>query len=117
MPSSDKSEEKDSLKTLIFHKLQTITVSSKNISEAWLNMISLIKSACDHKPVDYLILFMLHHTVPFKKRIVEGIFRKRVQNGLLKIKQLEKMFEKYLLSQLLKDYFNSIAEIGNFIFC
>lgn len=113
MLSSDKSQGNDSYKTLIFHKLQTLTVSSKNISEAWLNMISAIKTASDHKPVDYLLLFMLHHTVPFKKKIVEAIFKKRVQMGFLKINQLEKMFDKYLFEQLMKDNFNSIVELGN----
>lgn len=114
MLSSNKNEEKDSFKTLLFYKLQSLTVSSKNISEAWLNMISGIKSANDHKAVDFLILFMLHHTVPFKKKIIELIFRKRVLNGLFKVSQLEKMYDKYILDQLMKDYFNSIVEIGNF---
>lgn len=115
MQCSKKTQDKDSCKTLVFHKLQQLAVSSKNISEALLNMISVIKNACDHKPVDYIILFMMHHTVPFKKKIIEAIFKKRVQTGLFKINQLEKMFEKYLFDQLMKDYFNSILEIGKVI--
>lgn len=113
MLNSHKKGEKDSCKILIFQKLQILTVSSKNISEAWLNMIAVIKSSSDHKPVDYLIMFMLHHIIPFKKKIIEGIFRKRIQMGLFKINQMEKMFEKYLIHQLIKDYFHSIIEIGN----
>lgn len=114
MIGSNKCEERDSCKILIFHSLKMITVPSKNVSEAWLNMISVIKTACDHKPIDYLILFMLHSLLPFKKKIIEAIFRKRIQNGLFKLNQLEKMFDKYLLEQLMKDYFNSILQIGNF---
>ncbi|KAG5898486.1 hypothetical protein JTB14_015490 [Gonioctena quinquepunctata] len=112
MLSTDKSKDKESSKILIFNKLQAYTLSSKNIVEAWLNMISSIKSHSDHRPIDYLLLFMLHSTVTNKKRIIEVIIRKRVNNGLLKINQMEKMFEKYLSQQLLKDYFPSIVEIG-----
>lgn len=116
MQSSEIFEEQNSFKILIFTKLQNITVSSKTISEALLNMISAIKNSSDHKPVDYIILFMLHHAIPFKKKIIEAIFKKRVQTGLFKINLLEKIFEKYLFDQLMKDYFNSIIEIGMFCY-
>lgn len=115
MQNSETTEEHNSCKILIFNKLLSLAVSSKNISEALLNMISAIKISSDHKPVDYLILFMLHHAIPFKKKIIEAIFRKRVQNGLFKINMLEKIFERYLLDQLMKDYFNSIIEIGMYV--
>lgn len=115
MLTSDKNKEKESCKILIFNKLQTYALSSKVISEAWLNMISSIKLHSDHRPVDYLILFMLHGTVPFKRRIIEAIFKRRVHTGLFKISQIEKVFEKYLPQQLFKDYFNSIVEISKYI--
>nr|XP_023021641.1 Fanconi anemia group D2 protein [Leptinotarsa decemlineata] len=112
MLSTDRTKERDTCKILIFNKLQAYTLSSKTITDAWLNMISSIKSHSDHKPIDFLLLFMLHTTSSAKKRIIEAIFRKRVQSGLFKISQLEKMFEKYMSHQLLKDYFTSIVEIG-----
>lgn len=115
MLTSAKNKEKESCKILIFNKLQTYAISSKIISEAWLNMISMIKSHSDHKPVDYLILFMLHGTISLKRRFIEAVFKKRIHSGLFKINHLEKMFEKYLPQQLLKDYFNSIIEIGRYI--
>lgn len=112
MVTIQKTKEKETSKILIFNKLQSFTLSSKAISEAWLNMISSIRSHSDHRPIDYLIMFMLYNIVPFKKRIIEAIFKKRVHAGLFKINLLEKMFEKYLPQQLLKDYFTSIVEIG-----
>lgn len=112
MQNSEISEEQNSCKILVFKKLQSLAVSSKTISEALLNMISTIKNYSDHKPVDYLILFMFHHAIPFKKKIIEAIFRKRVQTGLFKINLLEKVFGKFLLDQLMQDYFNSVIEIG-----
>ncbi|CAH1173893.1 unnamed protein product [Phaedon cochleariae] len=112
MLSTDRSNEKDSCKILIFNKLQSFTLSTKTISESWLNMISNIKSHSDHKAIDYLILFMLHSTMIPKKKIIESMFRKRVHSGFFKISQMERMFDKYLPHQLLKDYFESIVEIG-----
>lgn len=112
MLSSNQSKEKESCKILIFNRLQAFAISPKTITEAWLNMISGIRVHSDHKPVDYLILFMLHATVKFKKKIIEAIFRKRIHMGLFKIGPLEKLLEKYMPAQLLKDYFGSIVEIG-----
>lgn len=114
LTSSDKNKEKETCKILIFTKLQALAVSPKTVSEAWLNMMSSIKSSADHKPIDYLIIFMVHTTAHYKRRIIEAIFRKRVQTGLFKINNLEKMFEKYLPQQLLKNYFNSMVEIGKY---
>lgn len=112
--SSNGSEDQDSCKTVIFQELQKLSLSSKNLSEAWLNMISTIKTASEHKPIDYLILFMLHHTIQLKRKIIEAIFKKRVLTGLFNINHLEKMFEKCLLGQLMKEYFYTIVEIGKY---
>ncbi|XP_056647952.1 Fanconi anemia group D2 protein [Diorhabda sublineata] len=109
MLTLEDSKEKESAKILIFNKLQYFTLSS---NAGWLNMISSINSSSDHKPVDYLIMFMLYHVTPSKKRIIEAIIKKRIHSGLFKINNLEKMFDKYLPQQLLNDYFTSIVKIG-----
>ncbi|KAJ8984875.1 hypothetical protein NQ317_002715 [Molorchus minor] len=68
MVNTEKNKEKESCKILIFNRLQAFAVSPKHVAEAWLNTISSIKVHSDHRPVDLLILFMLHATVRFKKR-------------------------------------------------
>ncbi|CAG9859429.1 unnamed protein product [Phyllotreta striolata] len=110
MALSDQSKENETLKVLVFHKLQLFM--SKSILEGWLNVISSVKSHSNHKPIDYLILFMIYKVAMFKRRIVEAVFKKRVQSGLFKIDLLEKLFEKYLPQQILTNYFNCILDIG-----
>lgn len=109
MLTPEKSKEKESAKILIFNKLQYFKLSSNT---GWLNMISSINSSSDHKPIDYLLMFMLYHETPSKKRIIEAIFKKRIHSGLFKINNLEKMFDKYLPQQLLNDYFSSMVKMG-----
>ncbi|KAL1497121.1 hypothetical protein ABEB36_008131 [Hypothenemus hampei] len=104
--------DKQSDKTLIFSYLQTSAVTQKALAEGWLNTISSCKNSSDHKPVDILIIFMLHHTSEIRKRILQALFRKRVSLGLLKPILLDKSFEKYFTQQLLKDYVSDIIEIG-----
>ncbi|XP_050307221.1 Fanconi anemia group D2 protein isoform X2 [Anthonomus grandis grandis] len=106
------SRGKDSDKTLIFHYLQTSAVTQRVVAEQWLTLISNIKVSADHKPIDLLIIFMLHHTSELRKKAVEMVFRKRVSSGLFKLSLLEKMFDKYMTQQLLKDYVTNIIKIG-----
>ncbi|CAH1971271.1 unnamed protein product [Acanthoscelides obtectus] len=108
-------KERESCRILIFNKLHMYAISPKIVSESWMNMICGIRSHSDHRPIDYLLLFMLHSKAHLKKRIIELTFRKRIQSGLFKIKQLEKMFEEYMPQQLLKEYFESIVRIGCYL--
>ncbi|XP_060518844.1 Fanconi anemia group D2 protein [Cylas formicarius] len=116
MASGGCNKEKESFKILIFHNLQTFAISQKQVGEAWLTAISHIKNFSDHKAIDYIILFMLHHICEARKRVVELMFKKRVSSGLFKISLLEKTFEKYLAQQLMRNYIGSITEIGCFLF-
>lgn len=110
MTENDNDSEKQSAKILIFNKLQS-TASSKNIVDAWIGVISSFKKHTEHKPIDFLILFMLHSCGKLKKRPIELLFRKRIKDGLFKITHIEQLFEKYFPQQLLRNYFNSILEI------
>ncbi|XP_030765389.1 Fanconi anemia group D2 protein homolog [Sitophilus oryzae] len=112
LPSRSSQEEVESNKVLILQHIHMFTLSRKAISEGWLATVSNIKSSTDHKPIDYLIMFMLHHTSEVRKHLIEGIFRKRISMGLFKIEFLEKLFEKYMSQQILRDYMPSIIEIG-----
>ncbi|RZC34215.1 Fanconi anemia group D2 protein [Asbolus verrucosus] len=114
MASTDKkNKEKESGKIMIFQRLQSLSSTVKTVSESWLNVISSIKVHTDHKPVDLLVLFMLHSSAKLKKRPIEVTFRKRVKEGTFKCSLLEQFFEKYLPQQLLRDYFTSMVEMGS----
>ncbi|KAH1024215.1 Fanconi anemia group D2 protein homolog [Dendroctonus ponderosae] len=105
-------KENGSDKTVIFYCLQNAALTQKLVAEGWLNTISSFKLHSDHKPIDFLIMFMLHKTCEMRKRIIEAIFRKRVSLGLFKEALLQRTFDKYLTQQLLKDYIRNIMQIG-----
>jgi Fanconi anemia group D2 protein len=110
MASNNK--ENESCKVVIFNRLQK-AAALKLISESWLTVISSIKTSTDHKPVDLLILFMLHSCSKLKKRTVEATFRKRIKDGQFKCALLEQLFEKYLPQQLVRDYFTTVVEVAS----
>lgn len=112
---SNTSKEKESDKTLIFNYIQTSALTQKVVTEGWLNTIANCKSAIDHKPIDLLIIIMLHHNTDMRKRHIQMIFRKRVGLGLFKVGLLEKAFEKYMTQQFIKDYMSDIIEIGCYL--
>ena len=112
MGNDNPDKDKESSKVVIFTRLQKSAVT-KVVSEGWLSLISNIKVHTDHKPIDLIILFMLHSNTKLKKRTIETTFRKRVKEGLFKCGLLEQGFDKYFPQQLLRDYFNSVVEIGS----
>ncbi|CAG9766045.1 unnamed protein product [Ceutorhynchus assimilis] len=105
--------DKDSEIILIFRYLQRSASIKKTLADGWLNLISNINHSYDHKPVDLLIIFMLHQSSDNRRRVIEAIFRKRVSLGLFKLNLLEKFFEKYFTPQLLKNYLADIIDIGS----
>ncbi|XP_066147359.1 Fanconi anemia group D2 protein [Euwallacea fornicatus] len=109
------SKEKESDKTMIFHYLQSSALAQKHVAEGWLNTISNCKTSMDHKPIDFLIIVMLHHVFEGRKKVIEAIFRKRVSRGLFKVNLLEKGFEKHMTQQFLNDYMNDLIQIGCYL--
>ncbi|KAF5286864.1 hypothetical protein FQA39_LY00397 [Lamprigera yunnana] len=106
------SNEKESTKVLICNQLRALTTSRKPLFEGWLTLISSIRLNTDVKPVDILILFMLHSIGKSRCASIELLIRKRIKLGLFKITQLEALFKSYFTPQILKDYFNAIVGIG-----
>ncbi|GJQ69554.1 hypothetical protein Trydic_g6650 [Trypoxylus dichotomus] len=106
-------KEKESRKVIIMNKLQ-ILAASKVQFEGWMNLLSnLTHFKTVHKPIDIIILAMLHSTGTNQKARIEGLIKKHVKTDSLKKQHLEMVFEKYFIKQILQDYFMSIIEIAS----
>ncbi|KAF5287142.1 hypothetical protein FQR65_LT12328 [Abscondita terminalis] len=103
----------DSNKALVCCKVQSLTIARKTLFDGWLTLIGGIRSHTQVKPVDILILFMLHSIAKSKHSVIELLIRKRIKSGLFKITHLETLFKNYFVTQTMKDYFSSIIEIAN----
>lgn len=112
---TDTNAEIETSKTVLLTKLQNSALSSKTVYDAWLTLLSNIRSSNDHKPVDVLLLFLLHSTSKVRRHNTELLFKKKIKNGQLKTVLLKLFFEKFVTAQFLKDHFNSFLEIASYL--
>lgn len=107
--------ETESNKTLLLTKLHSSALSSKLVYDTWISLLTSIRGGHDHKPIDILLLLMLHSTSKTRRQNTESLFKKKIKAGLLKSTHLEAFFSKYLTPQLLKDYFNTFLDVASYL--
>lgn len=112
---ADSNAEIETNKTILLVKLQRSALSSKLVYDTWIHLLSSIRSSNDHKPVDVLLLFILHSTTKTRRHNTEMLFKKKIKAGLLKAVLLEVFFQKYVTAQFLKDYFNTFLEVASYL--
>lgn len=115
MSCSKMDNDSETVKLVLLNKLKFSAMSSKSIYEAWITLISNIKVASDHKPVDLLILFVLCSRSGLKRKNVEILLKKKVKSGLFKISLLETFCTGYLTQQVVKDYLTTFNNLASFL--
>lgn len=110
---NDVNEENETNKTVLLTKLQTSALTTKPVYDTWLQLLTNIRN--DHKPVDVLLLFMLHSTVETRRHQIEMLFKKKIKNDQLKIGLLEAFFERNVTAQFFKDHFNTFLKIASYL--
>lgn len=107
-----RNKDADTNKLILLQHLKSSAISSKMIYDGWLTLISNFRIYTDHKPIDFLILFLLYDVANAKKKTIETVLRKKITGGLFKIQTAETLFSKYITVQILKDYFNNFTELA-----
>lgn len=100
-------------KLVVCKELQILISRRKNVFDGLMGMISTIADSSKHKPIDIIILFMLHSINNSNKTLIEATFKKRIKAGLFKIDLIEKTFEKCFIQHLFNSYFQSMLDIAN----
>ena len=68
--------------TLTLDILRSSMASSKKASAAWYHVVEVLRRRDDHRPLDLMILLLLHE-LPHRRRHVESLLRSKVRGGLL----------------------------------
>lgn len=111
---ADDNNEMETNKTALLAKLYTSAVSSKVVYNTWLTLLSNIRNSNDHKPIDILLLFLLHSTTETRRHNTEMLFKKKIKTGQLKTPLLETFF-KNITPQFLKDHFETFLKIASYL--
>ncbi|XP_045505398.1 Fanconi anemia group D2 protein [Colias croceus] len=70
-------------------------VSSKNIANAWMKVVSNCKDSNDHKPIDFIILLILYTTSEERQKQVELLLNKHIKLNILKDELIDDAFDKF----------------------
>lgn len=105
--------DRDSEYVLAFQEIRNMTYGpNSRLTEAWLNIIASVRIATDHRPVDLIILFMLHSGSLAQRRAVEALFKKKSRLALIRSELVKETFA-LLSPQLFNDYLSSALMIGS----
>ena len=81
-PASPKKRLLDSRKNVECIVLDIVKMSAatdKATADAWIKSVESVREAEQHKPLDLLLLFLLHGLGPGRKKAVESLARNKVQ--------------------------------------
>lgn len=86
---------------------------SRKVLDGWLQVITSIHNFEQHKPIDILILVMLHSYNTNRNAAIEAAFKKRIKTALFKPPLLDDLFKHYLGAQVIKDHLESFIKISH----
>lgn len=86
-------------------------ISSKNIANSWLKVVSNCKINTDHKPIDLVILLILFSTSEEKQKQVENVIKKQIKFDTLRVDLLDEAYEKF--KPMLKHHLKHMMELAN----
>eukprot|EP00117_Sycon_ciliatum_P036884 scpid12328/ scgid27700/ Fanconi anemia group D2 protein len=81
----------------------------KCVGDAWLKVIEQMPTVGKHKPLDLLLMFILHQC-PGRHKGVEALIRSKCRDGLFLPDLIEQTFQSH--TQALQEYFSSIVSIA-----
>lgn len=103
----------ESMKVIIIGKIKNSSALLKEIYNGWLTLISDVKVDHDHKPIDLLILFILHSISSNRKQLIYNIFKRHIKSKLFKLSLIKICLKDYVNAEILQECLTSIVEIGH----
>lgn len=106
--------DEESNQVITFQQLRKLTLGPMGkVADGWIQVISSLKSSADHRPIDFLILLMLHSVDDGRKRMIEGLIKKKIKLKHLKADFVEETIKNYLAAQIYREYLRSIEMIAS----
>lgn len=96
---------------LIFEKLRDSVLKSKKLADIWLKNIGKVRTAAYHKPIDIIMLLILHSISPdlTRKKAVEAVFKNKIRIGHFKESLIQDTLSVGLV--IIKEYFSGLLKL------
>ncbi|XP_077289059.1 Fanconi anemia complementation group D2 [Arctopsyche grandis] len=100
----------ESSQVMTVMSLKSALLRSKNLNVEWLKVINKIKLASEHKPLDIVILLIMHSIGSGKEKLVENVFRKKIKSSTFTCSLLSLMLKK--MKPIIKDYLGDCLKLA-----
>ncbi|CAL4104392.1 unnamed protein product, partial [Meganyctiphanes norvegica] len=106
-------KEDAAYQVLFFRNIKMASLIHKFLINAWLKAINDVEEVKMNRPLDFLLLIVMHDAVPAKRRPIESILRNKIRFGLFTSALLEQTFECH--PTVVKEYFESVKKIASLL--
>ncbi|KAE8746145.1 hypothetical protein FOCC_FOCC007146 [Frankliniella occidentalis] len=102
-----------STKSLTFRNLRGAFLSIPSLATAWRKNIKSIQSPNDHRPIDIMMLVLMHCKASNRRQPVEMLWRNRIKTKMFTHSLLEETFEVLLV--VLKKYKDDVLNVASIL--
>lgn len=107
------SDEIASSKAITFHSLRQAVISNPKLLLAWLKNIRAVASVYHHKPIDIMMLIVMHSKGGTQRRPAEKVWKDRITAGMFTESLLEETFQ--VLPEVLKKHVDELLDVAAFL--
>lgn len=111
--TSDFAAEFESTKCLTFRNLRGAFLSIPSLANAWCKNIKGILSPNDHRPLDIMILLLMHCKASNRRKQVELVWRNRIKTKMFTHTLLVETFEVMIV--VLKKYKDDVLNVASIL--
>uniref|UniRef100_A0A1B6D3Q6 Fanconi anemia group D2 protein n=2 Tax=Clastoptera arizonana TaxID=38151 RepID=A0A1B6D3Q6_9HEMI len=104
-----------SVQVMVYSNLKDALLSSRHLADIWLKNINGVLSHLEHKPMDFLMILLLHAIaidLP-KQRSIETVLRNRIKSGHFLEGLVQETFQTHIA--VVKEYFTTLLKIGTIL--
>ncbi|KAK3892628.1 hypothetical protein Pcinc_003517 [Petrolisthes cinctipes] len=98
---------------LLFNTIKMATLSQKYLTTAWLKAIQDVGNVGSVRPLDLLLLLLLHDAVPSQRHPIESMIRNKIRAGLLSDAMLGHIFTTH--TTVLRENFDPLKKIASLL--
>ncbi|KAK4317245.1 hypothetical protein Pmani_011660 [Petrolisthes manimaculis] len=107
------SNEEGDYEVLLFNAIKMATLSHKYLTTAWLKAIQDVGNVGSVRPLDLLLLLLLHDAVPSQRHPIESMIRNKIRAGLLSDAMLGSIFTTH--TTVLRENFEALKKIASLL--
>lgn len=113
IPSSYVAKDDPAYELLLLDNIKMAALIHKFLTLNWLKVIQDVYDVASVKPIDFLVLLILHNAIPSHRQNIESIMKNKIRTGIFTDRVLGKIFANHV--DALKENFGPLKKISSML--